>query len=159
ARPTASLFLGPDAMEPRSTEKINVGRVSIGPAVPAESWPGDSPFPDPSPDGLIVGPEFLNHPGHAPQFTGEWVEPERPVALLGRHRHALPSGPPIGQLAPGLCRLALALSDRPTADARPGLASADRSALALRQPLEEPLQRLQGRCAGPSDLGRFQDDS
>src|SRR5262249_14510971 len=48
--PDGLRHIGPDATEPLATEGIDVGRVPIGPAVAAETWPGETSLPDPSSD-------------------------------------------------------------------------------------------------------------
>src|SRR4051812_16435078 len=78
----SSLLPGSDATEPPASERFHVGRGPVGPAAAPEDRPGESPFPDPSPDGLIVGPQFLREPGRVPQLLGQRGEAERPACRV-----------------------------------------------------------------------------
>jgi hypothetical protein len=88
-------------MEPLAAEEFDCRRVPEGPAGSAEVWPRETTLSDPSPDGLIVGLEFSNHPGHVPQLIGQQGKPEWFIALLGRHHGGLPSGSELGQFTGG----------------------------------------------------------
>src|SRR4051794_9125165 len=91
-RPDGLSHFGPDATEPISTVGLDNGRVPRGPAAATETRPGEFALPDPTSNGLVINPELSDHPGHVPEFIGEWGETERAVGLMSRHRHGLPSG-------------------------------------------------------------------
>src|SRR5262249_44934549 len=128
------------------------------PAVAAEAWSGKTSLPDPSPDGLIVGPEVIDHPGHIPEFIGERGEPERLINGLGRHRSGLPSRPLLDQIPPGLRVVALTLGRGPRGRDRAGMGSDGTGRVRAGEPLEKSLQGLPTRDAGAAALEGLQHD-